>query len=270
MTDAAYSRSLTQTNSLRIRQGSLLTGNGMVAPGCRHASLVPSLPFARRIAATVQYRGNLVVTVASSHPLQLTTNGAALRANEDETSRRGGLGLHRAAAIGVQGELTGKYVVFRNGVIEQRSEQHGALCVSHTPTDHAAAEDVEDDVEIEVAPLRWSHKFRDVPGPDLIGPFGDEFRLPVGGMAELLAAFADFAVLAKDAVHGADRAVVDAFIEQAGVDLGRRLVCEARRMQQIQHNLLLRIAQCPARLRSLASDRRRRGQVGAAALHAGT
>src|SRR5271165_1549440 len=58
---------LAQTNSLRIRQGSLLTGNGMVAPGCRHASLVPPLPFARRIPASVQHRGNLVVTVASSH-----------------------------------------------------------------------------------------------------------------------------------------------------------------------------------------------------------
>ena len=62
VTDAAYSRSFAQTNSLRIRQSSFLTGNGMVAPGCRHASLIPSLPFARRIAASVQYRGNLVVT----------------------------------------------------------------------------------------------------------------------------------------------------------------------------------------------------------------
>src|SRR5215469_13757451 len=39
----------------------------MVAPGCRHASLIPSLPFARRIAAPVQHRGNLVITVANSH-----------------------------------------------------------------------------------------------------------------------------------------------------------------------------------------------------------
>src|ERR1700730_2438463 len=70
MTDAAYSRSLAQTNFLRIRQGSLLTDNGMVAPGCRHANLIPSLPFARGIAASVQYRGNLVVAVANSH----TTN----------------------------------------------------------------------------------------------------------------------------------------------------------------------------------------------------
>src|SRR5277367_2279894 len=67
MTDAAYSRSLAQTNSIRIRQGSLLTDNGMVAPGGRHANLIPSFPFARGIAASVQYRGNLVVAMTNSH-----------------------------------------------------------------------------------------------------------------------------------------------------------------------------------------------------------
>src|SRR6516225_8167111 len=67
MTDATHSRSLAQANSLRIRQSSLLTGNGMVAPGRRHANLIPSHPFAGRIAASVQHRGNLVITVANSH-----------------------------------------------------------------------------------------------------------------------------------------------------------------------------------------------------------
>src|SRR5690242_11031423 len=70
MTDATYSRSLAQTNSLGIRQGSLLSGNRMVAPGRRHVSLIPSHSFTRRITASVQYRGNLVVAVANSH----TTN----------------------------------------------------------------------------------------------------------------------------------------------------------------------------------------------------
>src|SRR5215475_7703021 len=67
MIDPAYSRSLAQTNSLQIRHGSLLTGYVVVAPGRRHASLIPSLSFAGRIAAAIQYRGNLVVTVANSH-----------------------------------------------------------------------------------------------------------------------------------------------------------------------------------------------------------
>src|SRR2546430_15907866 len=70
MTDATHSRGLAQANSLRIRQSSLLTGNGMVAPGRRHANLTPSHPFAGRIAASVQHRGNLVIAVANSH----TTN----------------------------------------------------------------------------------------------------------------------------------------------------------------------------------------------------
>src|SRR5262252_5860410 len=67
MTDATYSRSLAQANSLGIRQSSLLTGNGMVASGRRYAGLIPSHPFAGRIAASVQHRGNLVVAVANSH-----------------------------------------------------------------------------------------------------------------------------------------------------------------------------------------------------------
>ena len=58
-------------------------------------------------------------------------------------------------------------------------------------------------------------------------------------MAELIAAFADFVVLVEDAIHGADRAVVDALIKQAGIDLGRRLVSEAWRMQQVQYRLPL-------------------------------
>ncbi len=43
-------------------------------------------------------------------------------------------------------------------------------------------------------------------------------------MAQLLAAFADFTMLAEDKIHDADRAVVDPFIEQSGVDFGRGLV----------------------------------------------
>jgi integrase/recombinase XerD len=67
VTDAAYSRSFAQTHSLRIVQSSFLTGDRMVTPGCRHTGLIPPLPFARGIAASVQHRGNLVVAVSNSH-----------------------------------------------------------------------------------------------------------------------------------------------------------------------------------------------------------
>jgi hypothetical protein len=75
----------------------------------------------------------------------------------------GCLGLHRAAAIGMQGELAWRHVVFGDGVVEQRPEQHGAFGIGDTPADGAAAEDVEDDIEIEVGPFGWPHQFGDIP-----------------------------------------------------------------------------------------------------------
>ena len=154
-------------------------------------------------------------------------------------------------------------------VVEQRLEQNSALGIGDAPADDAAAEDVEDDIEIEVAPLGWPHQLGDVPGPDLVWMFRQQLGFLVDRVAELLAAFANLVVLAEDAIHGADRAVVDTFIEQAGVNLGRRLVGEAWRMQQIQHPLLLRNGQRAGGFWPRARDRRRRGQTGAPALHAG-
>src|SRR5664279_2003666 len=87
--------------------------------------------------------------------------------------------------------------------------------------------------------------------------------------AELIAAFADFVVLVEDAVHGADRAVVDTLIEQAGVDFGRRLVGEARRMQQVQHHLLLWGGQRAGGPRPRTGLRRQCDQTSAPTLHAG-
>jgi len=107
------------------------------------------------------------------------------------------LGLHGSAAIGMQGELARRHAVLGDGVIEQWTEQRGAFGVRHAPADHAAAEDVEDDIKVEVAPLGWPYQFGDVPGPDGVGRLGEEFGFPIDGTAELLAAFAQFAVLSS-------------------------------------------------------------------------
>ena len=90
VTDAAYSRSFAQTHSLRIRQSSLLTGNGMIAPGCCHTNLIAPLSFARGVAASVQHRGNLVVAVSNSH----TTNDLQ-RLHGRGRFRSGTRSLHR-------------------------------------------------------------------------------------------------------------------------------------------------------------------------------
>src|SRR6202140_845155 len=53
-------------------------------------------------------------------------------------------------------------------------------------------------------------------------------------MAQVIAAFTDFPVGSQDAVHGADRAMVDALVEQDGVDLGGCLVGKTRRGQKVE------------------------------------
>jgi hypothetical protein len=56
-------------------------------------------------------------------------------------------------------------------------------------------------------------------------------------MAQLVAAFADFGVLVQYPIHGPDRAVIDALVEQGGVDFGRGEVGEARLTQKVEDGL---------------------------------
>ena len=82
----------------------------MVAPGRRHASLIPSHSFARRIATSVQHRGYLVVTVANSH----TTNDLQ-RLHRRGGPRCGARPLHRElrmrASLPVNHQLKGLFIL---------------------------------------------------------------------------------------------------------------------------------------------------------------
>ena len=53
-------------------------------------------------------------------------------------------------------------------------------------------------------------------------------------MPQLLTPLKHFLAFGQDAVHGADRAVVDALVEQASVDLGGGLIGEARLVQKVE------------------------------------
>ena len=90
---------------------------------------------------------------------------AVVRAGDPEDRRAAGRlpWPSSGRAIGTQGELAWRHVVFGDGVVEQRPEQHGAFGIGDTPADGAAAEDVEDDIEIEVGPFGWPHQFGDIP-----------------------------------------------------------------------------------------------------------
>ena len=231
------------------------------APGALDAAEAPgeARPMPRDLEAALGERGVVGRVRAVARARHSGTGG----------QQGGRAGLHRAALVGARRQLAGRHVVLGDRIIEQRPEQRGALGVGHATPDDPAAEDVEDHVKVEAAPFGGPHQLGNVPRPDLVRTFCQEFGLLVGGMAALRTALADLAVLAKQPIHGANRAVVDALIEQTGVDLGRRLVSEARGVQQVQHRLLLRNTQSPCRPRSRAKGHRRRGQAGTAALHAG-
>jgi hypothetical protein len=68
VTDSANTSSLTQANSIRIGQGSLLTRNRMVPPGRGHTVLIPPFPLSRGRSESVQHRRNLIVTMTNRHP----------------------------------------------------------------------------------------------------------------------------------------------------------------------------------------------------------
>src|ERR1035441_7960461 len=64
-------------------------------------------------------------------------------------------------------------------------------------------------------------------------------------MTQLVAALLQLLVLSQDAMHGADRTEVDAFVQQRGKDLGWSLVREALRVQMIKHSPPLSRTQSP-------------------------
>ena len=131
----------------------------------------------------------------------------------------------------MDGELAGLDILFAAGFLDELLGQFRAFAGRDHPAGDVAAEDIEDDVEIEVGPLGRTQQLGDVPAPELIGRGGQQLRLLVGRMNELIAAFARLALLFEDAVHGADRAEILAFIEQGGLDGGGRAILESLFMQ---------------------------------------
>ncbi len=132
----------------------------------------------------------------------------------------GGLGLHGSAPVGVDGQLSGGHPIVEDSFLDERLEQGRALGVVDTPAHDASGEDVDDHVEVEIGPFGWPHHLRDVPRPDRVGPFGDQFRLLVDRMTQLITPFAHFAMLGQQAVHCADRAVIGALVQQGRVEIG--------------------------------------------------
>src|SRR5579864_3188031 len=68
-------------------------------------------------------------------------------------------GFHRRAAIGMDGESAGCDVLFQTGVFDEPLGQLGAFAVGDHPTDHLAARNIQDDVEVVSGPFHWAAQF---------------------------------------------------------------------------------------------------------------
>ena len=105
--------------------------------------------------------------------------GAAQRAGDPEVGKelRGALAGHRRAAVGVQGEGLGGDVLFDTGVLDEPRGECGALALGDHPAHDVTAEEVDQDVEVEVRPALWPEQARDVPRPGLVRGGGHQLGL---------------------------------------------------------------------------------------------
>src|ERR1035437_8993649 len=74
-----------------------------------------------------------------------------------------------------------------------------------------------------------------VPAPQLVGGGGQQLGFLGSRMNKLVAALARFALVFEDAVHGAGRAEVLAFVQQGGLDGGGGAVLKSLFVQDGQH-----------------------------------
>jgi hypothetical protein len=92
----------------------------------------------------------------------------------------------------------------------------------------------------------------------LIGSGGHELGLLVGRMRQLIAALAHLAVLFEQAIRGANRAVILAFIEQCRINRSWRAILEAFGVKMRQDRFAVCWLQCAYRRRSWHAHHRER------------
>jgi len=63
----------------------------------------------------------------------------------------------------VKGQLVAGDAMFGGGVFDQLIDEFGIFGIGDAPADDPAAEDVDDDVEVEVGPLLRALEFGDAP-----------------------------------------------------------------------------------------------------------
>src|SRR5690625_2687451 len=109
------------------------------------------------------------------------------------------------------------------GPLNQHPGYEFRFAFSYGPADDLATENVDDAVKVIGHALLWPWQFGDIPRPAFIGPGGLQYRhgmLPPALVATT-APVTRQTMIKQQAVHGADAAQVNAFIEQLRVHLLR-------------------------------------------------
>ena len=92
---------------------------------------------------------------------------------------------------------------------------------------------------MEAGPFGRALQFGDIPGPYFVGPDRQELGLGVERVSSLASTLAGLALGGQEPIHGTDRAVIAAFIEQRGEDRGRGHVRKALAVEKAQQQILL-------------------------------
>ena len=153
---------------------------------------------------------------------------------EVDEERGDRLRSHAGTAIGMERKGPGGDVLLFQGVGDELLGEFCGFSMSEQPTDDVAAVDVEDHVEMEAGPFGRTLQFGDIPGPHFVGPDRQELGLGVERMNSLTEALASLMLGCQEPIHGTDRAVIAAFIEQRGEDRGRRHVRKALAVEKSQ------------------------------------
>ena len=116
-------------------------------------------------------------------------------------------------------ELVEIHVLLFAGFPDESGGEFGAFAVSEKPADCVPAEDVKNHIQMIPGTLPRPGEQGDIPGPDLARAGGTQFWLVIMRMLQLIATLPHLLVVMQDAIHCSCGTVINALIQQCGVDL---------------------------------------------------
>ncbi len=173
----------------------------------------------------VRFRVGIVV----AHPRSGVTDADLQFGEQVDEARRG----HRRAAVLMHGEA-GSRRVSRYTAADEATGERAALGAGDHPADDISAVQVDQDIQEQAQAAIDQRQFGDVPGPHLVGRDGLQTRDRVYLRWADGAPFVSLAGLLEQSLHRADRADEGALGEQRVVGMRRRLIAEARAVQEVE------------------------------------